>query len=160
MGKRGPAPKPTNLRVLHGDRADRINTDEPTPATVAVEPPAWLVGEPLEIWEHFAPDLKRKGVLTGWDTEAFAALCDAAARRRKAAAQLRAEGEVVELPVFNKAGDATGVRLVRNPWLLVLNQADAQLVTYSARFGMTPSDRSQLRGGTRSRDPHDDLLTG
>lgn len=25
MGKRGPAPKPTALRVLHGDRKDRIN---------------------------------------------------------------------------------------------------------------------------------------
>jgi hypothetical protein len=26
MGKRGPRPKPTNLRVLHGDRADRNRT--------------------------------------------------------------------------------------------------------------------------------------
>jgi hypothetical protein len=31
MGKSGPAAKPTKLRVLHGDRADRINADEPEP---------------------------------------------------------------------------------------------------------------------------------
>jgi hypothetical protein len=29
MGKRGPRPKPTNLRVLHGDRTDRTNRSEP-----------------------------------------------------------------------------------------------------------------------------------
>jgi hypothetical protein len=30
MGKRGPAPKPTNLRVLHGEKPYRINHSEPT----------------------------------------------------------------------------------------------------------------------------------
>jgi hypothetical protein len=31
MGKRGPAPKPTNLRVLHGEKPYRINQAEPKP---------------------------------------------------------------------------------------------------------------------------------
>jgi hypothetical protein len=31
MGKRGAAPKPTNLRVIHGKKPYRINRSEPKP---------------------------------------------------------------------------------------------------------------------------------
>jgi hypothetical protein len=31
MGKRGAAPKPTNLRILHGEKRYRINRDEVKP---------------------------------------------------------------------------------------------------------------------------------
>lgn len=145
MGKRGPAGKPTELRVLHRDRKDRINTDEPKPSALEVEPPAWLDDAALQVWEDFAPDLVAKKVLTGWDTEAFACWCDAVVRRRTAAEHLREEGEVVEHPVFNKNGDITGHRSGKNPWLLVLDGADAQVQRYGARFGLTPSDRAQIK---------------
>ncbi|HET8684988.1 MAG TPA: phage terminase small subunit P27 family [Micromonosporaceae bacterium] len=161
MGRRGPAPKPTNLRLLHGDRKDRVNDAEPRPSTSAVEPPRWLPADALAIWREYAPDLVRKGVLTAWDVEAFAVCCDAAARRRRAVAVLQRDGEVLELPVFDKNGKLTGHRLGRSPWLLVLNQADAQLQRWAARFGLTPSDRTQLGGGDgRRSDPKEDLLSG
>ncbi|MGW2591966.1 phage terminase small subunit P27 family [Streptomyces sp. NPDC001515] len=144
MGRRGPAPKPTALRVLHGDRRDRINTAEPQPDALDVRPPDWLSTEALEVWEHLAEDLAAKGVLTAWDVEAYANWCDAVVRRRDAAAHVAAEGAVVELPVYNKNGDLTGHRQGKNPWLLALDAADAQVQRYGARFGLTPSDRSQL----------------
>lgn len=147
MGKRGPAPKPTNVRKLHGDRKDRINTDEPVPSALEADPPEWLVGEALEVWHRLADDLTARGVLTAWDTEAFGCWCDAVVRRRRAAAALASEGEVIETPVFNKNGDQTGTRPAKNPWTLVLNEADAQLQRYGARFGLTPSDRAQLKIG-------------
>lgn len=147
MGKRGPAPKPTGLRVLHGDRKDRINTDEPAPGVLDVDPPAWLSAAALEVWHHLAEDLAVKGVLTAWDTEAYACWCDAVARRREAAERVAEEGAVVEHPVYNKNGDLTGHRLGKNPWLLALDAADAQVQRYGARFGLTPSDRAQLKIG-------------
>lgn len=113
-----------------------------------------------EVWDEYAPDLQKKGVLTAWDLEAFAVLCDTAARRRKAALEVEMHGEIVDLPVFDRNGKPTGMRRSRNPWLIVLNQADSQLLSWAARFGMTPSDRSQLGGGSKGRDPYDDLLTG
>ena len=145
MGKRGPAPKPTGLRVLHGDRKDRINTDEPQPDAAEVRPPTWLSDDAREVWEAFADDLEAKRVLTAWDTEAFAAWCDAVVRRRDAADHIAEEGAVVEMPVFNKNGDLTGTRRGKNPWLLALDAADAQVRAYGARFGLTPSDRAQLK---------------
>lgn len=160
MGKRGPRPAPTALKLVQGTRSDRVNHEEPVPSTTDVVPPEWLGEDGLEIWDGYAPDLIRKGVLTAWDVEAFAVCCDAAARRRRAVAAIAAEGEVVDAPVFNKNGEQTGERRTRNQWLLVLNQADAQLQRWAARFGLTPSDRAQLTGGDGRRDPAEDLLTG
>ncbi|MCY0919618.1 MULTISPECIES: phage terminase small subunit P27 family [unclassified Streptomyces] len=152
MGRRGPAPKPTPLRVLHGDRKDRINRDEPQPSELDVEPPAWLSDAAVEVWEQLASDLIAKGVLTAWDVEAYANWCDAVVRRRDAAEHVAEEGAVVEHPVFNKNGDVTGQRMGKNAWLLALDAADAQVQRYAARFGLTPSDRSQLKIGGQ-QDP-------
>ncbi|KLL11625.1 hypothetical protein BL254_10460 [Protofrankia sp. BMG5.30] len=160
MGKRGPAKTPTQVAILHGYRKDRINTAEPRPAAVEVKPPSWLDTSARTVWKHLAPDLIAKQILTGWDVEAFACWCDAVVRRRRAARALRDEGEIIEAPVFNKNGEQTGVRLAANPWLLVLNQADAQVQRYGARFGLTPSDRADLSIGDAGGDPDADLLTG
>lgn len=160
MGKRGPAPKPTSVRLLHGDRKDRVNVLEPTPDSADVVPAGWLSPPALTVWAQYAPDLARKGVLTAWDVEAFAIWCDAVVRRRTAVAHLRDEGEVRELPVFNQHGDQTGHRIGKNPWTLVLNEADAQVQRYGARFGLTPSDRAQIKVGGSSSDPNADLLSG
>ncbi|SCL64529.1 phage terminase small subunit P27 family [Micromonospora yangpuensis] len=160
MGKRGPHPAPTALKLVRGTRSDRVNVDEPVPSTVDIEPPGWLNEGALAVWEVYAPDLIRKGVLTTWDVEAFGVCCDAAARRRRAVEALAEQGEVVELPVFDKNGKQSGFRTTRNPWTVILGQADRQLQTWAARFGMTPSDRAQLTGGDGRRDPAEDLLTG
>ncbi len=160
MGKRGPAPKPTNVRVLHGDRKDRINAGEPVPAPGGAQiPPEWLPEQARRVWEHYAPDLAAKRVLTAWDSEAFAAWCDAVTRRRRAAAALAEQGEIIEVPVLDRAGEVAGTRVRKNPWTLVLNEADGQLQRYAARFGLTPSDRSQLKIGDAHSEPGDDLLT-
>ncbi|MFD6421719.1 phage terminase small subunit P27 family [Streptomyces sp. NPDC060198] len=145
MGRSGPAGKPTALRVLHGDRKDRINTDEPQPGQGDIVAPDWLSADALEVWDALVDDLVAKGVMTPWDVEAYANWCDAVARRRDAAAHVAEEGAVVELPVFNKNGDLTGHRQGKNPWLMALDSADAQVQRYGARFGLTPSDRAQLK---------------
>jgi len=147
MGKRGPAPKPTALRVLHGDRKDRINKDEPVPSAGDIVPPSWLGEDAVLLWESLADDLIAKGVLTSWDTEAFACLCDAAARRQRAAERLAEDGEVIEAAVYNKNGDVTGHRTVKSPWTYVLNDSDGQVQRWGAKFGLSPTDRAQLKIG-------------
>jgi P27 family predicted phage terminase small subunit len=160
MGARGPGKTPTNLALLAGHRKDRINTDSPAPSEIEVACPSWLPDDARAVWGQFAPDLIRKKALTSWDVEEFGAWCDAAARRRRAVAELKDEGEIVDLPVFNKNGECTGTRRAKNPWLLVLTDADIQLRSYGTRFGMTPSDRASLSIGDGAGDADDDLLTG
>lgn len=161
MGKRGPAPKPTSLKVLHGADERRVNRNEPKPAPGKVAPPSWLAAAARRVWRQYAPDLVRTGVLTAWDCETFGCWCDAAVRRREAAAQVAELGAVVEQPILDRDGRPSGNhRLVKNPWLAALNDADAQLQRYGARFGLTPSDRAQLSVGEARRDPGEDLLSG
>ena len=159
MGKRGPAPAPTNLKLVKGTRKDRVNTSEPLPAVGDPRPPAWLNSAALEVWAEHAPDLIRKQVLTPWDVEEFAAWCDAVARRAEAARHLDQEGEVVEYPVFNRNGELTGHRAQRNHWWMVWKDANAVAGTKGARYGMTPSDRSQLKVGDDASDPKEDFFT-
>lgn len=147
MGERGPAQKPTELRVLHGDRPNRINTAEPKPAEGSVNAPTWLGKEARRVWRTKAPDLIAKKVLTAWDTEAFALYCDAVVRHRTAAAKLDELGEVVLIPVYSSKGDYVGDRLQKNPWQMIWKESSEIMLRYGARFGMTPSDRAGISVG-------------
>lgn len=66
----------------------------------------------------------------------FARYCAAVARHERAVRMLAEEGEII-----------TGYRgsRVRNPWMLVLSQASDEAKSLGAKFGLTPSDRSQIR---------------
>lgn len=69
------------------------------------------------------------------------------ARRARAAAQLDVDGEVIAQPVFDRNGQQQGFREVRSPWWLVWKDADAAVQRWGARFGLTPSERSQITVG-------------
>lgn len=135
MGKRGPAPRPTNLKVLHGVQPCRINQHEPRPAVGEVEPSESISAEARAVWDLLATDLEAKGVLTAWDVNAFEVYCEAVVQFREATVLARVEGSVVR-------GAMGGA--VKNPRLQVAKDAAEIMARYGARFGLTPSDRSQL----------------
>lgn len=143
--------KPTRLKVLEGDRPDRIPTGEPLPSDGEVVAPGWLDDVALEVWGDLAPDLIAKGVLTAWDVEAFAMACDAVAQYREARALVHAEGVTVT--------GAMGGQ-VRNPAAQVMRDAAAQFAQLAGRFGLTPADRAKLDVGRSSDGPKGaDLLS-
>jgi P27 family predicted phage terminase small subunit len=147
MGKRGPQPRPTKLKVISGERKDRVNDDEPVPPAGEVEPPGWLSAEALEVWKEYSPKLAAMQVLTTVDVEALARWCDAVIRRRQAAAKIDVEGAVLHEPI-TAGGEVVGQRAKKNPWVQVWKDADQQVAAIGARFGLTPSERSQLKVGT------------
>jgi len=160
MGKRGPVPAPTSLKLVKGTQPCRINDAEPQPAADVVAAPKWLTGEGLKIWRQYAPDLERQGVLKPWDCEAFGQWCDLAAKRRRASAEWDKEGAVISEPVCDKEGNVVGHKLRRNPWTLVEKSCTDSMGRLGARFGLTPSDRSQLKvGDAKDHSPKGRLLT-
>lgn len=161
MGARGPAPKPTQLKVVRGTRKDRVNTAEPLPDVDGVVPPDWLPEVAVAVWDRYAPDLVRKKVLTRWDVEDFALWCSSRCRMVEAQQHLDRDGVVVEQPVFDRNGKATGVRMLRSEWWAVWKDASEVMLRRGARFGMNPSDRASLKvSDGQAKNQGEDLLTG
>lgn len=137
--------KPTALKVLHGDRKDRINTAEPVPAEpLPIEAPAYMSDEAREVWGEIAPDRVRQGVLTSWDVQAFAAFCEALVILRTAPFGALSDP---------KPGQES--RMAR------FKSAVAICSALGGRFGWTPADRQKLivgEGAKRERGA--DLLSG
>ena len=71
--------KPTALKIIQGNPGKRpLNQHEPKPAS-GCEKPKFLKGRAARIWDEYAPELERIGILTAVDGHLFAAWCILAA---------------------------------------------------------------------------------
>lgn len=145
VGRAGPPPAPTALRVLRGDPASRLNRYEPLPPLAEATAPEWLAPDALELWGRLAPSLEDAGLLSVWDVELFASYCDAATRHREAGRQLDAGGSVIMVDARDRHGRVTGTRSTMSPWFLVWRVTGDVASRLGSRFGLSPSDRSSLR---------------
>lgn len=135
MGRRGPAPTPTALKLLRGNPGKRaINHEEPKPDVVKADDaqakcPQWLTGEARKLWTRVAPGAIAAGLLTIVDIPAFEALCQSYARWRE---YERLTGKNLELAI------SKGYRnhAVRERQLMM---------QFGARFGFDPSSRSNVK---------------
>jgi P27 family predicted phage terminase small subunit len=137
MARPGPRPKPTALRLLHGDRRDRINLDEPKPPKPAKPPraPSHLSDGAKAAWRELARKLHRVGVLTELDLLALEVLCVAVDDFRRAS-ELSQAALIIEGSRHN---------LVRNPAGRVQRDAASIIARFAGEFGLTPSSRSGIR---------------
>ena len=127
--------RPNNLKILAGEREDRINRGEPLPAETAITIPAELSDAARKVWQRLAPDLADKGVLTSWDTIMFSAFCESAATYRHCIDKLGTTDLTVPGSLKNQ---------VVNPlWRIAKDAADVML-RIGTRFGLTPSDRAGI----------------
>ena len=136
MGKRGPAPQPTNLRLLRGEtRPSRVNRNEPKPPLPArVEAPDYLDADARIVWDRLAPSLITRGVLTAWDIDLFAAYCTAVVHHRPAVRLVNESAVLIKTP--------DGVS--KHPAMQVVRDQAQLMTTIGGRFGLTPSDRSSI----------------
>lgn len=152
MSRRGRPAKPHALKVLDGDRADRINNDEPVPSAGAVEPPYKLTKDVAAVWARVAPDLIRKGVLTPWDVDEFAKYCELTVLVRRAMQSARAG-------ILVKGSNRSKGERVYNRALQAVKELGQQHSALGARFGLNPSDRQRLKIESGTDDPAARYLT-
>lgn len=138
--------KPRAMRLLHGDRANLINTLEPIIKTRA-QMPKWLPQDAKREWRRLMDGLGDVDLVTGADQALFSALCVAIMRWRQAEQIVQREGEVMREPIFTRSNNFTGrFRLKRHPALAVAKERANQTLTLLRRFGLTPADRHRLIG--------------
>jgi P27 family predicted phage terminase small subunit len=136
VGRRGPAPTPTSLRVLKGDRPYRINANEPRPRDEPPAEPDWLTPGARAEWRRVMPDLIAMGTAKAVDASALAAYCESVALLAKLVGEVERDGVLAT----GREGNP-----VRNPAVGALRDASAAVRMWAREFGFTPSARQPLK---------------
>ena len=131
MGKRGPKPKPTALRVLEGNPGRLpIQPDEPKPSG-GISMPEHLQEASKKVWNQIIESMP-PSFFSVADMPLLAAFCEAWADHSRATEAL-AHG----------ADMANGGRV--SPLITIRNQAARTMATLGSRLGLSPADRVGLK---------------
>lgn len=151
MGQRGPAPKPTAIKILEGNPGkQKLNKDEPKPELLSKvpNPPARLLPEAKKEWKRLAPAMVALGLLTEVDLSAFAELCQNYAYYLAADKEITAQG--ANGPLVMQTAPSGYVQ--KHPLLGLRKQYYDTWRKALADFGLTPASRSRLAVATGDAD--------
>ena len=138
MGARGPAGKPTALKILEGNPGKReMNRNEPRYNLTenGEKPPQWLGTYGKKEWKRILPLLKRNGLVTDADYMALCAYCQNVDTWIQAEKVKRADGLVTVT--------SNGTE-VQHPAVSIANTAMANILKFGKEFGLTPASRANL----------------
>ena len=136
MGRRGPRPAPTALKVLRGERRpSRVNYRAPKPLPNLPVKPADLPPQAGATWDLVIGELGHTGVLTALDGLVLRLLADA--RYASAATALAASGPLIR---GARAGE-----LIKNPLHQIVRDNATLVLMVARELGATPSARAGLR---------------
>lgn len=162
MGRRGPAPKPTNLRLLQGNPGKRaLPKNEPKPKPVSPKCPSWLGPIGRREWKRIAPELEKLGLFTAVDGAALEAYCQAyetMVLARKALQDHLKLTKKLTVTYINKFGAENEIP---HPSVRIAKEAAAQVRAFCAEFGLTPSARGRMQtpGEQKEADPFEEFLS-
>lgn len=135
MGRRGPAPTPTAIRFLEGQRASRINTFEPVPEQTGPKPLPTFTAEQRDLWDRVVERLTEYSLAYKADEAQLIDYVFAEWLSQECVRRLNATG----LLVRGANGEPKP-----NPLLRVQHRADETALRIGRQFGMTPSSRQRL----------------
>ena len=150
MGMRGPAPKPSSIRMLEGNAAKRpLPSNEPLPLSGEPDMPAHLDREARREWKRLVPILLSMRVLTVADGMALANLCHAysllvhAHEAMQQAAKAGGSGLLMKTP--------SGY-VQQSPLIGIINSQVEIINRISREFGLTPASRTRVAAMNDSED--------
>ena len=141
MGRRGPPPKPTVLKVIAGNPGKKpLNRGEPKPQQGTPRCPAWLSPEARKVWKRLVPHLRAMRVLTLVDADALAAYCHTYVRWRDAEDFLSKHGMVYPI-----RDDQNRVKCMQQfPQVSIARNLLLVMRAYQQEFGLTPAARARI----------------
>ena len=142
MGRRGPRPQPTSLKILRGNPGCRpINAAEPKPPADGIAMPPHLGEVAAARWRELLPMLQAVRVMTRADVEALARYCDTYEWWLAVRAKLKAEGDTY--PILNDGGQVKYI--AQRPEVSIAHKLAQQLRQLEADFGLSPAARVSLK---------------
>ena len=152
MGKRGPRPEPTIIKMAKGNPGKRpLNKSEPKPPSDDITPPDWVTGVARSKWDEVVPKLVGMGVMTNADVDTIARYCTMHEQFVKYLEQVRRGLDV--LVIRDEKGKVKYMQ--STPAATMLMKLAASMLRIEQEFGLTPSARSGI--GATQEKPKDDL---
>jgi len=155
MGKRGPTPKPTVLKILNGNPGKRpLNTNEPKPKPVAPVCPKWMNSLAKKEWRRITKELEALDLLTCIDGAALSGYCTSYAAVQEAEIEINQHGKTTYITDTGFIRDIPAIAR-QQKYLAIMRQ-------YLGEFGLSPSSRSRLnieKGDDNAEDPMEELLS-
>lgn len=146
MARPGPAPKPTQLKMLEGSAQHKaLCPDEFRPATKAPECPEHLKGEAQREWNRLSAELVRYGMVSEVDRGVLSMICTVWAR------YVEAEEAIARIA---EASSGSGLLIrsptgypVQSPWVGISNRSIELYRSLLQEFGLSPAARSRVVPG-------------
>ena len=160
MAKTGRPRKPTQMKVLEGNRGKRplpANEPKPAPATKDVKPPTWMNTDGKKMWKRLVPILQRLQLLTEADLESFSMLCQSWGDYVEHVKDIKKNGKYCIY--VNKGG---GANEVERPAVKLMHRAYERYKALCSEFGLTPASRTriEIKPSDEEYDPMEALLSG
>lgn len=145
MPRGGQNKKPTVIKMLEGNPGKRpLPPNEPKPAPIAPKCPTWLGTLAKKEWKRITPQLERLGLLTEIDMANLAGYCHSYEELIIAQSYLSKYGLSYKIPKKDENGVIVGMTSLSWPEVKIVKECKAEIIKYSALFGMSPQDRSRM----------------
>lgn len=156
MARTGRKPLPANVVRMRGNRSklgrgelEERERSEPKPQPIAMQVPKDLTPHEAECWRMHAGELRRLQLLTMLDVASFRFACTDYALARHSLEEMRPRKKDGTIDKRRKGfavvvTDEDGA-VRRHPAFLTYRQSVESYRAWCARFGLTPSDRVNLR---------------
>jgi P27 family predicted phage terminase small subunit len=135
MARRGRKPKTIRLRLLCGDRPDRVKPFLSGPVVTMPVMPRYLDVFARAEWRRMVKQLEKRGTLDQLDGPLLELYCVAYSRYRLALKELAKDGLLVSTAV---GGTKT------HPAVAIAAQAEKAMAELLEEFGITPSTRTRF----------------
>lgn len=160
MAKTGRPRKPTEIRVLEGNRSKRplpANEPKPPPITKPLKPPVWMNKEGKKMFKRLAPIMQQLRLLTETDIESFSMCCQSYGDWRRHIDDIKENGEYYIY--VNKGGNENQVE---RPAVKLMHKAYERYKSMCTEFGLTPASKTRIEVKPLGEeyDPMEALLSG
>jgi len=151
MGKRGPRPAPTAIKLARGTLRGKAKP-EPKPPADGVVMPQHLGSVAKARWKCLLPLLQAVKVMTRADIEALARYCDTYEWWLATRAKLKTDGDTY--PILNDGGQVKYI--AQRPEVSIAHKLAQQLRQLEQDFGLNPSARTSLHVEEATQKDSDD----
>jgi len=159
VANKGRPKKPTELKILEGNRGKRPlpeNEPKPAPITNQPDPPEWLNDPAKGMWQRLFPILQRINLITEADLESYTMLCQSYGKWVEHEKDIADNGDYYTYT--NKAGAENEVE---RPAVKLAHKAYERYKSLCTEFGLTAASRARIetKGADDDVEEMEELLS-